>query len=240
MPNRVIRDSILDSERYWGCTIEARELFFHMMLLADDYGCISLAPLMLKRRCFENPPSNDKLASLLSQLCDADLIRRYESNGAYALIPRFRQRLQIMSPKHPKPPPELYKDDEWLAEQFNKINNKTKNPTVGQHREQQLPNAMSNTVAIDLNRSEEKRKEENRRESPNSVRSLMPDALRRIAGESPIEYQNRLVKFSKSLNDETNAKRIESESKPASQVIDKGSQTSESSDVENAAGGADG
>jgi len=128
MPNRMIRSDLLDSDRYWECTIEARELFIHMMLLADDCGCLSLAPAFLGRRAFLDRPTNEKLAKLLGELVDQDLIRVY--NQSYALIPRFGQRLQITKLKHPLPPPEVYSDDQHATEQFNKIINKAKKPTV--------------------------------------------------------------------------------------------------------------
>ena len=44
MSQRLIRDGLIDSERYWNCSIEAQRLFWHIMLKADDIGCIHLAP----------------------------------------------------------------------------------------------------------------------------------------------------------------------------------------------------
>ena len=122
MPTRLIREDLLDSERYWACTIEARQLFVHLMLVADDLGCFSAAPLRLMRRCFEDRPTPERLQTLLQQLADQDLIRLYEAKGApYAFIPRFGQRVRVTSLKHPLPPPALYQDDEKAKSQFNKI-----------------------------------------------------------------------------------------------------------------------
>lgn len=113
MPARVIRDGILDSDRYWSCTIEARQTFMHLLLLADDLGMVNIAPTFIRRRCFDDRPDDTKIARLLCELSDADLIRVYEHNGArYAFIPRFQQRVRFKKAKHPIPPRELYADDE--------------------------------------------------------------------------------------------------------------------------------
>ena len=122
MPNRVIRESLLDSERYWSVPIEARELYRHLQLLADDLGCLSLAPVFIRRRCFNTTPPQTTIDGLLSLLADADLIRIYAvDNSRFAFIPRFNQRLRRMWLRHPKPPFNLYKDDAEAAEKFSKI-----------------------------------------------------------------------------------------------------------------------
>lgn len=112
MPNRLIREGLLDSERYWSVTIEARQLFIHLMLLADDIGFVCLAPLFVRRRCFDDRPSDEKLAKLLQELQDADLIRVYHHDGArFGFIPRFRQRIQVRHMRYPAPPDELLQGD---------------------------------------------------------------------------------------------------------------------------------
>ncbi len=124
MPSRVIREGLLDSQRYWSVTVEARQLFVHLMLLADDFGLVGLAPVFVRRRCFDDAPAPAKIDKLLEQLQDADLVRVYTagpgSNPAkYAFIPRFGQRLRQMRARHPKPPAGLYEDDEAAKNLFN-------------------------------------------------------------------------------------------------------------------------
>ena len=123
MPGRLIREGLLDSERYWSVSIEARELFVHLVLLADDFGCLSMAPTFIGRRCFETRPTTEKLARLVSQLVDADLIRQYQSDqNTYAFIPRFGQRLRRFTLKHPRPPIEVLTGDERAIKLFSIIN----------------------------------------------------------------------------------------------------------------------
>jgi hypothetical protein len=136
MPNRVVREGLLDSGRYWSATIEARQLFMHLMLLADDFGCVSLAPAFVRRRCFDDGPAQEKIDRLITQLMDADLIRVYDHEGArYGFIPRFGQRLKRMTLKHPEPPAAILEGDEEAQEKFQEIRDKTKNPAAeGRHQ----------------------------------------------------------------------------------------------------------
>ena len=124
MPSRVIREDILDSQRYWSVGIEARQLFFHLMLLADDFGLVSLAPIFVRRRCFDDAPTPAKIDKLIEQMHDADLLRIYTvGDGAmparYGFIPRFGQRMRQMKARHPKPPEALYADDADALKLFN-------------------------------------------------------------------------------------------------------------------------
>jgi len=119
MPSRVIREGLLDSQRYWSVTVEARQLFVHLMLLADDFGLVSLAPVFIRRRCFDDAPSPAKIDRLLEQLQDAELLRMYEiEGGRYGFIPRFGQRLRMMRCKHPAPPVGLLEGDQEAQEKF--------------------------------------------------------------------------------------------------------------------------
>lgn len=141
MPNRMIRETYLDSDRYWSLSNDSeRLLFHHLMSLADDFGCINISPAFLGRRAFAERPTEARLGKMIAALVDVDLIRIYEKNGVtYAFIPRFRQRLQRFTLKHPMPPKELFQDDKHAIELFNKINNKDKSVTDAQPLDNGLP-----------------------------------------------------------------------------------------------------
>src|SRR5688500_9110901 len=100
--------------------MEAQRLFVHLLLLSDDFGLVSLAPVFIRRRCFDDAPTPAKIDKLIETLADADLIRIYEARGGrYAFVPRFKQRLRQMRAKNPPPPRELYSDDEDATNLFN-------------------------------------------------------------------------------------------------------------------------
>lgn len=133
MPTRMIRESLIDSERYLSINDSERVLFIHLLLLSDDLGCINLAPAFLGRRAFAERPTDARLSRMLQSLSDVDLLRIYEHNGArYGFIPRFRQRLQRETLKHPAPPTEMLQDQKEALEMFNRIKQKQGKITVGQ------------------------------------------------------------------------------------------------------------
>lgn len=106
MPDRLIRDDILDSARYLGLSSDtARMLFVHLILVADDLGNCEAEPIFVRRRLLASALEDPSIVKLLSELADADLIRLYENGGKrYAHIPRFRQRLRYVNGKCPRPP----------------------------------------------------------------------------------------------------------------------------------------
>lgn len=142
MPNRIVREGYLDSEAYASVDDSAKLVWHHMLNLADDFGCLSLAPSFVRRRLFYTQPSDATVARVLNQLADSDLIRIYgHEGGRYALIPRFRQRLQRMTLKHPAPPSELLYDDPWLKEKFEQIQGHNKKSITPANT---VPNTLSN------------------------------------------------------------------------------------------------
>jgi hypothetical protein len=106
MPDRIIRDELLDSEKYLDLPSDShRLLFIHLILLADDLGNTEAGTGFLRRRamCGSTPAA---IAALISHLVDVDLIRLYSvGDKQYVHIPKFRQRLRYMTRlRHPRPP----------------------------------------------------------------------------------------------------------------------------------------
>lgn len=127
MPNRLIRDEMLESEAILSLPIEARWLYVTILLSADDLGLFEATSFKLARRADIRRESGDKL---LQMLADADLIRLYEVSGKrFGFIPKFRQRIQIKFPKHPLPPKALMEGDDDAISKINGLGSKT---TVGQ------------------------------------------------------------------------------------------------------------
>lgn len=107
MPNRIIRDAILDSERYHGLSSDrARLLFFELLLLADDFGLVPVGAVFLRRKTTALLHASDEVtAKILGELADLDLIRTYEMRGTrYAFLPRFGNAPRAKKPKWPAPP----------------------------------------------------------------------------------------------------------------------------------------
>jgi len=109
MPDRIIRDEILRSERYWNVSIEARLLFIHLLLVADDTARFSGKNFTIRSACFPGQAVDPgKLERLLSELQDVDLIRLYNvGDERFIFVPRFKQRLRFTKSKYPVPPQEI-------------------------------------------------------------------------------------------------------------------------------------
>jgi hypothetical protein len=127
MPNRMIRDEILESERVLSLPADVRWFFLSVVLTADDLGLFEATDFKMARRATLSP---DQAARFLSMLVDVDLVRLYIVDGKrYGFVPRFRQRLQIKRSRFPLPPAALMQDDQ---DTLNKINNLAHDTTDGQ------------------------------------------------------------------------------------------------------------
>jgi hypothetical protein len=130
MPNRLIRDGLLESEAVLSLTIEARWLYIAICLTADDMGLFEATEFKLARRA---DLKKEHIERLLSMLNDVDLIRLYSDDKKnYGIIPKFKQRLQIKRIKYPIPPEQLYLDDNDAIEKFNKLRQLASKTTVVQ------------------------------------------------------------------------------------------------------------
>lgn len=126
MPNRLVREGLMESEAVLSLPAEGRWLYVTILLQADDVGLFEAKEFKLARKAEVN---RDLAASLLQMMADADLVRLYVVNGQrYGFIPKFRQRLQIKTTKHPLPPRAIYADDQDALKKINDLASKT---TVG-------------------------------------------------------------------------------------------------------------
>lgn len=127
MPNRLIREGLIESEAVLSLPVEGRWLFVTIMLSADDLGLFEATEFKLARRA---DIRREIAGKLLSMLQDADLIRLYEVDGKrFGFIPRFRQRVQIKRTRYPMPDQALMADDKDAVSKINELGSKT---TVGQ------------------------------------------------------------------------------------------------------------
>jgi hypothetical protein len=107
MPSRMIRDTLLGSDRFLGLPDNtARMCFVACMLTADDRGNLEASPGALVRlwRDF-GVDSNAKAVSTSQFLADQDLIRLYQVDGKqYIHVPRFGQRMRSFKRACPASP----------------------------------------------------------------------------------------------------------------------------------------
>jgi hypothetical protein len=107
MPNRIVREALLDSDRWLGLRDNtARVCFLAAMLKADDLGNLEGTDARLRRLWRDYGVETDnKVALVLQELADTDLVRVYDVDGKrYLHIPRFRQYIRHIRQRHPASP----------------------------------------------------------------------------------------------------------------------------------------
>lgn len=148
MPNRMIRDGLLTSWRYERLSSDGKLFFFHVLLCADDLGCIELGPTYLRRRVLFSQDSDERISKLINELSDVDLLRPYQVKmTCYGFIPNFGQRLQVKYAKYPLPSESLYADDSDATQKFNQIKENARKSTVGQRMANRCPVDGQRTVS---------------------------------------------------------------------------------------------
>jgi len=108
MPNRIVRDGMLESEAVLSLPPEGRWLYVSILLSADDYGLFEATTFKLAKRA---DLKREHIPVLVQAMVDADLVRLYqpETDGArtFGFVTRFAQRLRIRRAKYPLPPVSL-------------------------------------------------------------------------------------------------------------------------------------
>ncbi len=107
MPDRIIRDEMLESRRFCSLKDNADRLaFISLLLKADALGNFSAEPYRLMRLWRDFGVNTEALVlKTLTELADADLIRLYQADGRALLhIPRYNQSLRFISRIFPPSP----------------------------------------------------------------------------------------------------------------------------------------
>lgn len=116
MPNRVIREGFLDSEKINSLKDAEQNFFIRLMLIVDDYGRYENRTELIKSRCY--PVTDMRLtvvSKMLTELESVKLIVFYSVKGKmYLEIPNYNQRVRQKIEKHPSP--ELNDDSAMLAD----------------------------------------------------------------------------------------------------------------------------
>lgn len=81
MPSRILKESICTSESLSGVSAEAEVLFYRLIVKADDFGLYHGNPKIIASLLFPlNVPSEKKVASWLSELCNSGLVATYTAD----------------------------------------------------------------------------------------------------------------------------------------------------------------
>lgn len=109
MPNRIIKESLLISERVAELKDFDFRLWISLILLADDYGCGDARPAIIKGRAFplRDRLTNKDIESSLGNLAAASCVNLYEVDGRpYYQFPNWSQHQRVRNAKRRFPQPE--------------------------------------------------------------------------------------------------------------------------------------
>ena len=130
MPNRIIREGILGSDRVNRLSLEAELFYRRLMSVVDDYGRFDGRPALLRTSCYRlrvDTISEADIMKYLAECEDNGLVRLYAQNGSPQTSPirvadledilkkqnlrpfleyvDFRQKVRAKESKFPDPPP---------------------------------------------------------------------------------------------------------------------------------------
>lgn len=113
MPNRILRASLRQSQRWNSLSFLAQSLYVRILTLVDDYGRYEAHPQLLANECFPygddkgEPVSRDALEQSLRSICTANMAVLYEHEGKRLLqLLRWKEHARTDS-KFPECPKEL-------------------------------------------------------------------------------------------------------------------------------------
>lgn len=106
MPNRLLKEGIVDSARLDGLSPEAEVCFYRLLVVADDLGRMDARTAIVRSRCFplkEQSNMASKIEGWLTELDSKFLILRYKVAGQpYLQLAKWDQRVRSNG-KYPEP-----------------------------------------------------------------------------------------------------------------------------------------
>ena len=107
MPNRIIKESICTSDSLAELSWFEQNVFFRLIVLADDYGIYDARPAIIRGRAYPLHSVTDKqISDALSKLATVDMIYLYTVGGKpYLQLKTWGEHQQIRATKskYPKP-----------------------------------------------------------------------------------------------------------------------------------------
>ena len=109
MPNRIIKESICDSEKINKLTPLEEVTFYRLLVTADDYGCFDAREAVVKSRLFPLKESMklSEVKKILEKLQEVGLIVLYSKGGKpYLCVNKWGEHQRLRYSKHRYPTPD--------------------------------------------------------------------------------------------------------------------------------------
>lgn len=108
MPNRVVRDKILKSDKINKLSWQGEVFFRRLMSVVDDFGLYDARPSVVRAELFPlrlDKVSEPDVRKWMTECSEAGVVRLYQvDEKPFLEIVDFNQTLRIKKPKFPKPP----------------------------------------------------------------------------------------------------------------------------------------
>lgn len=105
MPNRILRDGVLTSERVNSLTWPAEVFYRRLMSVVDDFGRFYAKPELIRAACYPlqlDKVGNQDVAKWLGETQKAGLVMVYTVEGkAYLELLNFKQQVRALKSKFP-------------------------------------------------------------------------------------------------------------------------------------------
>lgn len=118
MPNRIIKESIRESDSVNKLSPQAEVLFVRLFTYADDYGYFKADPRILNPAIFPLKKYTDKqVTGWLDEIGATGMISFYQANDQklYGTFTAWEKHQQIRNVKSKYPPPNSYKQEQLIS-----------------------------------------------------------------------------------------------------------------------------
>jgi hypothetical protein len=160
MPNRILKDSICQSEKIDTISDAAECLYYRLMVQCDDYGTYKADARIIRSVCYPLKESMTfaKTGKLLTELIDAGLLMPYECDGKryiYFLNWAKHQQIKNKRSKYPMPSNEEIEQYHSQLERYRseKVRLSSLNP-IQSNPIQSESNPNTNSVPVHMHGSE--------------------------------------------------------------------------------------
>jgi hypothetical protein len=105
MPNRLLKEGIVDSDKINSLSAQAEVFFYRLLVVSDDFGCMDARTSILRARCFplRDNITGDHINKWIAELLEQKLLISYSCEGQpYIQILKWEQRVRSKG-KYPQP-----------------------------------------------------------------------------------------------------------------------------------------
>jgi len=105
MPNRLLKEGIVDSDKINSLSAQAEVFFYRLLVVSDDFGCMDARTSILRARCFplRDNITSDHINKWINELLEQKLLISYTCESQpYIQILKWEQRVRSKG-KYPQP-----------------------------------------------------------------------------------------------------------------------------------------